>query len=124
MNQNALKIGNSGRKPDHPELEAVLKDFVGSAREKSIPVTFKNMARKAMQLLPGKWRTIERCRDWCYGTADRMGISLRRKTHDEKTGMSEQEMGEIHLDFVMHIRMIVDEFSGALCLSSPCKFGN
>jgi hypothetical protein len=38
---------------------------------------------------------------------ERNSLSIRRKTHDA-TALSEEQMGAIHLDFVVHIKLIMD----------------
>jgi hypothetical protein len=38
---------------------------------------------------------------------DRNSLSIRRKTHDA-TALSEEQMGEIQLDFVVHVKLLIN----------------
>jgi hypothetical protein len=91
------KIG-PGRKRKHPDIEEALVAWVADKRAVSLPVSNANMASEAMRRFPDAFTY---CLKWTYNILERNELSIRRKTHDQVV-MEEDEMGSIHLDFVIH----------------------
>jgi hypothetical protein len=70
------------------------------------------IALKVMKTHPGIWNTVDQCRAWVYSIADRLDLTIRRKTHNQTVIQDEEEIGEIHLDFVNHVRTLMEFHEG------------
>ena len=87
--------------------EVVAVSYIQSRRERRLTVKPLDVAVEVTRGFPHSFPNIDACRKWVYRILGRNDLSLRRKTHDAGA-MSEQEMGEIHLDFVLHIRRLIE----------------
>ena len=72
--------------------------YIQTRREGWLAVKPLDLAVEVRQGFPHSFPNIDACRKWVYRILGRNDISLRRKTHDAGA-MSEQEMGEMHLQF-------------------------
>ena len=109
---HAKRIGAPGRKRQHGDIETEIVQWIRYKRELHFRVSYRMIAVKVMRDNPGIWDNIDKCRKWVYSIADRHDLSIRRKTHNQNTNMDEQEMGDIHLDFVQHVRELKDFHGG------------
>ncbi len=108
-----IELCSSTRKIHHgPSLkyetqEKEVLEWVIQQRNLNLPVSNKNMASFIMKNHPGAFSRFSDCLNWTYDMMKRNNLSIRRKTHDAKS-MNEEELGSIHLDYVTHIRHIMD----------------
>ena len=101
---NSRKIG-VGRKRKFPDEEKALTEWVADKRSASLSVSPASMAAEAMTKFPNQFKSYDYCKKWVYNILDRNGLSIRRKTHDQVI-LEEAEMGNIHLDFVVHFNRL------------------
>jgi hypothetical protein len=108
INPNSRKIHN-GPNVKRPNIESQLVDWIRQMRGLSLPISALTVAHEAMHLMPAEWDSIFSARKWVYSMMGRNEISFRRKTHNENA-LSEQEMGRLHLDYVKHVRALMEDF--------------
>jgi len=109
-NNQSRKI-SPGRPLKYKLIETSLVDWVKEKRESRVAVSPDNMTTYALKQYPNSFDSFVSCRRWIYQMVDRNNLSIRRKTHNQNTHLSEQEMAEIHLDFVYHICHLQKEHS-------------
>ncbi|KAJ2988292.1 hypothetical protein HDV02_005666, partial [Globomyces sp. JEL0801] len=102
---------HAGPKLKRGEVETALTNWVLEQRQYHLPITPKLMAAWVMKNYSGEFQNITACRQWIYAMLERNQLSIRRKTHNEKTSLTEHEIGAIMLDFICHIREMTIKYN-------------
>ena len=87
------------------EIETYIVEWVKEKRSLSLVVTNYLMASEIMRRFPDSFTCFEHCHKWTYSMMERNGLSIGRKTHNQIRS-EENEMGEIHLDFIVHFKRL------------------
>ena len=103
-----MRIGHTGRPLKRKVQEDDVVSWTLEKRALSLPVSVDNMTSYVLRKYPNDFSSFLQCRSWIYQVLERRNLSIRRKTHDQNTSLSEAQMGEIHLDFVFHVRRLVE----------------
>lgn len=102
----ATKKIHHGRPLKYDDIEEELVEWITHKRSLSTPVSAKILADKTMKDHPKVFDSFNKCPSWIYDLLPRNGLSVRRKSSDQKV-YNEQEMGDIHLDYVTHISKLI-----------------
>ena len=113
---NARRIGHSGRPLKRKVIEDDVVAWTLAKRELSLSLSVDNMTSYVLRKYEEEFDGFDQCRYWIFKMLDRNELSIRRKTHDQNTAMSEQQMGDIHLDFVVHVRRLIQFHSVPITL--------
>lgn len=108
MDENKKTL-HEGRKRKHQEEEIHAVQFIRNKRELRKPaISALDVAKEILARFPTEFGNLDKCRSWVYRILDRNNFSIRRKTNEGSSKLSEEEMGQIHLDFVMHFKYLMD----------------
>lgn len=104
FNENTRKMVK-GPALKYPDVEAHTKLWIITMRELSLCVTCDMVVCEIFISFPGRFDDFTKCKKWVYNAMKRMKISSRAKTH-EQSNLDEEEMGEIHLDFLQNFERL------------------
>lgn len=89
----------------YPDIEIHVKFWVNAMRDLYLAVTCPMIVCEILTMFPNRFLTFSMCEKWVYNVLARLKLSVRAKTHDQGQ-LDEAEMGEIHLDFLVHFERL------------------
>lgn len=108
-NNDSRKL-HPGRPLKRPDIEQEVIEFVTEKRTMNLPVSANAIAAFVKSKPESGFNTFAQSREWVYRMMPRNNLSIRRKTHDA-SAVTEEQMGEIHLDFATCIRDLMEVHS-------------
>ena len=97
------RLGEVKRPIKYPDVEKVVIEYIHYMRSLKLLVTTRTVLYLIGETFPGRFENKETCIRWIYRMLHRNMLAFRRKTNDQHV-LDEEEMGEIHLDFVAYLQ--------------------